>query len=238
MKKAKVIPVENFQELFTTWPENETLSVKDIRLKAVTILALTLMLRNSDIASNGVIFYDSSGLALRKKKPLKNLVFEQNHMNVTFISIKNDAQRKGFEVILPKNNVVKIYPVQTLSDYKENTETKRSRWPCIYRLKISVQCCCFLDGIKDTREGYCFGRAIYQSVISKLFSSHRGDDCDRIKLESRDCQKSGQMEIFDHYVHSKTALKFCCKIDFALNLVILSSKAIIIFFIFFKETLY
>ena len=38
------------------------------------------------------------------------------------------------------------------------------------------------------------------------------------------------MEIFDHYVHSKTALEFCYKLEFALNFVILSSKAIVFFY--------
>ena len=61
------MPVENFHELFNTWPEKETLSVKDIRLKVVTFLALTLMLRISNITLNGVIFYNSSGLPSEKK---------------------------------------------------------------------------------------------------------------------------------------------------------------------------
>ena len=45
MTRSNVMPVENFHKIFTTWPENETLSVKDLRLKTVTFLALTLMLR-------------------------------------------------------------------------------------------------------------------------------------------------------------------------------------------------
>ena len=59
-------------------------------------------------------------------------MIEQNHTRVTFFGIKNDAQREGFEVILPKSNVVKTDPVQTLADlHRENTGTQRSRWPCI-----------------------------------------------------------------------------------------------------------
>ena len=37
-------------------------------------------------------------------------------LNRFICGIKNDAQREGFEVILPKSNVVKIDPEQTLYD--------------------------------------------------------------------------------------------------------------------------
>ena len=48
-------------------------------------------------------------------------------MKVTFFGIKNDAQRKGFDVILPKSNVVKIEPVHKLSDYIENKREHRGQ---------------------------------------------------------------------------------------------------------------
>ena len=67
------------------------------------------MLRPSDFAPNGVIFYDILGLTLRQNFTIERLVLEQNHMNVTFfVSWYNDVQRKGFKVILPKSIVVKI----------------------------------------------------------------------------------------------------------------------------------
>ena len=106
MTRSEVKPVEDFHELFTTWPENETLSVKEVQVKAITLLALTLMLRPSDIAPNDVVFYDSSGLTLREMFTLKTLVFEQNHMKVTFLVSRMTLQRMGFEEILPKSNVV------------------------------------------------------------------------------------------------------------------------------------
>ena len=71
-------------ELFTSWPENESLGDTDLWLNADTFLARTLMLRPSDFAPNGVIFYDSLGLTLRQNVTFERLVLEQNHMNVTF----------------------------------------------------------------------------------------------------------------------------------------------------------
>lgn len=112
------MPVENFNELFTTWPENHTLSVKDLRMKAITLLACT----NSNDKTFGypqTIYFcdDISGHTLKQNFTMKNIVFEKDCMKVTFFGIKNDAMRKGFEVILPKSKSVKIDPVQTLYDY-------------------------------------------------------------------------------------------------------------------------
>lgn len=36
MTRLKVMPVENIHELFTTWQEKETLSVKHLRMKVIT----------------------------------------------------------------------------------------------------------------------------------------------------------------------------------------------------------
>lgn len=155
------MPVENFNELFTTWPENDTLSVKDLRLKAITLLALTLMLRPSDIAPNNILFDDISGHTLKQNFTMKNIVFEKDCMKVTFFGIKNDALRKGFEVLLPKSKSVKIDPVQTLYDYIERTRGHGSGRPCVHFVKIPLQCNWFLNGIYETRRGYSLGRAIH-----------------------------------------------------------------------------
>ena len=161
-----------FHELFNT-----------LRLKAVTLLALTLMLRRSDIVPNGVIFYDSPGLTLRQNFTLKNLVFERNHMKVTFFGMKNDAQRKGFEVILPKSNVVKIDLVQTLYDYTKRTWEDTGQDGPVFISFRSPYNAVDSSTVSKLLEEVIF----YQRVLGKFFSSHRGDDCDCTKLESRDC---------------------------------------------------
>ena len=74
-----------------------------------------------------LLFFMLVRVTLRQNFTLKNLVFEQNHMKVTFYGVKNDAQRKGFKVILPKRYVVKIDHVQTMYDYIESTREHRSQ---------------------------------------------------------------------------------------------------------------
>ena len=105
---------------------------------------------------------------------LKNLVFEQNHMKVTCFGIKNDTQGKGFEVILPKSNVVKIDPVQTLYDYIERTREHRDQDGHVLislRSPYNAFDSSTVSRILDPRGGYCFGMAIYQRVIGEIFSS-------------------------------------------------------------------
>ena len=54
MKRMKVMPVQPFLQMFRSWGENAMLSVWSLRLKAITLLALTVMLQPSDIAPRSV----------------------------------------------------------------------------------------------------------------------------------------------------------------------------------------
>lgn len=213
MTRSKVMPVENFHDLFTTWPENETLSVKDLRLKALTLLALTLMLRPSDIAPNSVLFDDSSGLTLKQNFTLKNIVFEKDHLKVTFFGIKNDAQRKGFEVILPKSNVVKIDPVQTLYDYVERTREHRGQDGPVF---ISLRCP--YNAIDSSTVSRILEEAIVLAGLpTKDFSAKSFRPTGATTAISQDMnpeivRKVGRWKnqevFFEHYVHSKTPLEY------------------------------
>ena len=57
--RSKVMPRKNFQDLFNSWPENDMLSLEMLRLKTVTLLALTGMLRPSDLAPQAIIALES-----------------------------------------------------------------------------------------------------------------------------------------------------------------------------------
>jgi len=52
--RSKVMPREPFVELFRAWDDNELLNIGDLRLKAITLLSLTIMLRSSDVAPRAV----------------------------------------------------------------------------------------------------------------------------------------------------------------------------------------
>ena len=76
MSKSSVLPVQPIRDLFLGWPKNDQLSVRQLRLKTITLLALTLMLRPSDIAPKAVKF---DGTTLEQKQ----WIFSTD--NVTFL---------------------------------------------------------------------------------------------------------------------------------------------------------
>ena len=49
-QRSHVMPTQPFIQLFKTWPDNEELSMDSLRLKTITLMALIMMLRPSDIA--------------------------------------------------------------------------------------------------------------------------------------------------------------------------------------------
>lgn len=120
--RSKVMPIKPFHELFSTWPSNEDLSIKDLRLKSVTLLALAAMLRPSDIAPRGV-----------KYDPINNTVshilFNRDQVQfnddgsalIKFLGTKNDGHRDGFEVLLPCHQNAHVDPVKALQVYMLRT---------------------------------------------------------------------------------------------------------------------
>ena len=73
MEILKVMPMEPIKELFMIALENAKLSVMDLRMKAITLLAVTTMLRPSDIVPRSVIVTEHG---------IQNVMFTRNQ--VTF----------------------------------------------------------------------------------------------------------------------------------------------------------
>ena len=119
------MPIAPFRDLFMGWPDNHKLSIKDLRLKAITLLALTLMLRPSDIAPKSVYFDAVSNTSKPVIFSTDNLCFAEGNLTVTFHGIKNDTSRSGFEVTIPSSVEEKLDPVQTLHSYIEKTQKYR-----------------------------------------------------------------------------------------------------------------
>ena len=186
--------------------------MKDLRLKAVTLLALTLMLRPSDIAPDGVVFDDSSGLIFRQNFTLKNFVFEQNHMKVTFFGIKNDVQRKGFEVILQKNNVVKIDPVHTLYDYIERTREHRCQdGPVFITLRSPYNAVDYSTVSRILEEAIVLAGLSTKEFSAKSFRPTGATTAIAQNFNPEIVRKVGRWKnqevFFDHNVQSKTPLE-------------------------------
>ena len=125
MNRSKVMPIRPFRELFNKWPVNGDLSVKELRLKAITLLALTLMLRPSDIAPKAVHFDSSLGTTTAFVFSTDHVEFCNDGANITLHGIKNDTTRTGFAVFLQPTKEAKLNPVQALRDYIDCTQQVR-----------------------------------------------------------------------------------------------------------------
>ena len=128
MQKTPVMPVDLFHDLFNGWPDNDNLSVKDLRLKAVCLLALVIMARPSDLAPNAGVFDQESFEFSKIILSTENFEFSVDCMKLYLHGIKNDYQRDGFEVTIPRMSAqnVKIDPVHTLECYIQRTSDIRA----------------------------------------------------------------------------------------------------------------
>ena len=92
-------------------------------MKTIALLALTLMLRPSDIAPKAIQFDPESSV-------ISKVVFSQDSINfkddgsvdITFFGIKNDTDRSGSVVTLPPAQDPALDPVQTLRSYINATQ--------------------------------------------------------------------------------------------------------------------
>ncbi len=126
MKCSTVMPVEDFRQLFFGLGDNKLLSIKDLRMKVVCLLSLSLMLRPSDIAPKSVFFDASTQKQLPIVLKVSDIQFcEDGSASVTLFGIKNDIHRSGFTVELQKHSNAVLDPVQALKTYIQRTERQR-----------------------------------------------------------------------------------------------------------------
>jgi hypothetical protein len=124
MKRSTVMPTSNFTVMFMNWDNNADLSIKDLRLKLITLMSLCLMLRPSDIASRAV-HYNTGAQNQRIIFSTDQVVFLDNGAaKIMLFGIMNDSQRNGFEVIMQPHSYHKLCPVRALQVYLFRT-------PCI-----------------------------------------------------------------------------------------------------------
>ena len=122
--RVNILPKEPFNALFQSWPDNESLSVKRLRLKVITLLAFAFMLRPSDIAPKSIRSKD--GIEERLIFSTDNVTFHENgDLELQFFGIKNDTHREGFCVRIPPVSDAKLDPVSSLRVYINRTESIR-----------------------------------------------------------------------------------------------------------------
>ena len=123
-KPTNILPIQPFNDLFMSWKTNDELTLKNLRIKTLTILAFAFMLRPSDIAPHGLIYDETN-------ESMNRLVFSRDQiqfntdgsLTLTFFGIKNDTCRDGFKVSIPKSTEPKLDPSTTLKAYINRTKS-------------------------------------------------------------------------------------------------------------------
>ena len=134
MMQSEVMARKPFITMFKEWGENERLSTADLQLKAVTLLALFIMLRPSDIAPRSIHI-------LQQAKVHSNVFtcdkvfFTDQGMVLYLHGIKNDYSRDGFCMCVNLASDPVICPVRTLEDYLERTSGAGHKGPVFVSLK-------------------------------------------------------------------------------------------------------
>lgn len=212
LTRSKVMPVEPFSALFAKWPDNETMSIKMLRLKSVTLLALAAMLRPSDVAPKGVSFAGDS-LSVGK------LVFSTDQVHflpdgsamIQFFGTKNDTNRQGFEIHLPKTSVQSVDPISALKCYIHRTDHLRPKPenPVFLTLRKPYK------GLDSSTVASILNEAINlvglqgQGYSAKCFRPTGATVAIQQNQKPETVMKIGRWKtqsiFYDHYVHEKTA---------------------------------
>ncbi len=125
--RTAVLPIQPFMNLFRAWGFNDSLSVSQLRLKTIVLLALSVMLRPSDIAPRAKLFNptdpNSPNLAIFSTDQLE--FHPDGSCDMFFHGIKQDSDRSGFQVHLPSAVDPLIDPVLTLHTYIQRTAPHR-----------------------------------------------------------------------------------------------------------------
>ena len=125
-KVTPIMPLQKFHDLFLSWPENNLLSMKQLRLKTLVLLAIVFMLRPSDIAPRSVYFDPVKQCTKRVIFSTDQVKFEEDGaLTIRFHGIKNDYLREGFSVTVPRASCEKLDPVSTLQLYITRTDSVR-----------------------------------------------------------------------------------------------------------------
>ena len=122
-KRTPVMPCVHFYRLFQSW-RDEQLTVKQLRLRAITLLALCFMTRPSDLAPKGVYVDSASNEVVPLTLSMNQVVFQADK-SITITCFGTD--RSGFEVTIPSTSDPGSDPVRALKAYLHATVRERSQ---------------------------------------------------------------------------------------------------------------
>ena len=217
MQRSRVMYITAFVRMFRAWQKNDDLSVKQLRLKTITLLAIALMLRPSDVAPLARYYDVDSGVVSRFVMSTDQITFcSDGSVSISFLGIKNDLHRSGFVVTLPPGSDAAADPVGTLRSYIARTE----RWRCPVTKPLFLALNKPYGAISASSVAHVLGEAIEAAESFGLQPGHkakdfrptgateavrRGVSADRVQQLGRWKSRSVFLE---HYVHSSVPESF------------------------------
>ena len=215
MKRSTVLPVKKFTDMFREWGSNDMLNLKMLRLKTITLLALALMLRPSDIAPHAKRFDEETFTLEKVLFTTEMLKFTEDGVHVSFFGIKNDTKRDGFVVYLPKYEDVIVDPVSCLQDYIDKTERYRHDKSVFLSLKSPFQGLSASSVAKILEESIDLAGLKGQGFTAKSFRPTGATVAIDQGLDPKIVQQVGRWKtadvFFQHYVHSRTPDEYTSK---------------------------
>ena len=214
-KKSLVMPVAPLRHMLYSLGDNMQMDIDKLRLKALTSLALVCMLRPSDIAPRTNEVDATTGNSTRRIFGASQVRFRDNAVTITFLGIKNDTSRSGFEVTLPASQDKLLDPVHTLQTYLLRTEACRrqiDREPVFITLQepyhaISADTARhILDNAINLAglSGHGFSAKCFRPT-GATYAVELGYDPELVMRIGRWKTRS---VFFDHYVHSQVPSNF------------------------------
>lgn len=211
MKRSKVMPVQNFNDLFMAWADNDHLDIKELRIKAIALLALTVMLRPSDAAPKSRIHTAEgpSNLVFN----VNQVEFSDNGAKITLFGIKNDTSRTGFEVTVPSGSNRKTDPVRTLQDYISRTQRYRgANGPVFISLKAPYGALSAASIARELERAISLAGLDGMGYSAKSFRPTGATSAIEGNIDPEIVRKVGRWKnsevFFRHYVHSRTPEAF------------------------------
>ena len=120
--ETPLMPIKPFHDLFLKWDHNNKLTLKDLSLKSIFLVAMYMMLRPSDVSPNAQIL-DPEEMTIKNVEFKRSQIcfYDDNSMKVTLFRIKNDTYRHGFPTDVKPATEPKPDPVQAIKDYIDCT---------------------------------------------------------------------------------------------------------------------
>ena len=213
-ERSQVIPVQQLRDLFSKWPDNTSLDIKRLRQKCITLLALAIMLRPSDIAPRAVLFSPDSCLTGSMTFTRRQVMFHQDNTATIYIhGNKNDTDRAGFEVRVQPCSDETLCPVRTLALYLQRTDLQAPSpgSPVFVSLRRPFQALS-AQAIAMSLNEVLKEAGLYPEFTAKDFrptgATCQIDNGVNPKTVMRLGRWKTETVFFDHYVHSRPPSSF------------------------------